>query len=65
MNKFNLRMYCEGCFLTFFLILAIAEFFSPFLICVLTGNWWLMFLFFVSWIPALATIILAGIYIGK
>jgi hypothetical protein len=44
-----------------FFLLATAEFFSPILICVLSGNWWFMFLFFVSWIPALVTMVMAGI----
>ena len=50
-------------FLMLFFLFATAEFFSPVLICVLANNWWFMFLFFVSWIPALATIVMAGILI--
>lgn len=48
-------------FLGLFFLIATAEFFSPVLICALSNNWWFMFLFFVSWIPALATIVMAGI----
>jgi hypothetical protein len=56
-------MRINDIFLMLFFLLAIAEFFSPILICALSGNWWFMFLFFVSWIPAIVTIVVAGIII--
>lgn len=31
-------------------------FFSPFIVCLITGNWWFMLLFLVSWIPTIGTV---------
>jgi len=36
--------------------------FMPLIAVILTGNWWYLFLFFVSWIPAIfAALILKGV----
>jgi len=36
-----------------FFLMAIFIFFFPLIISLITGNYWLFFLFFVSWIPAI------------
>lgn len=41
-------------------LLALAVFFFPLIISIITGNYWLFFLFFVSWIPALIILLLLG-----
>lgn len=46
-----------------FFILAFALFFSPVIISAFTGNWWFMFLFAVSWIAGLGTLIIVGVII--
>jgi len=46
-----------SCFL-FFILSGIALF-CPVLISALTGNWWFMLLFIVTWIPGLALLIVA------
>lgn len=46
-------------------LIILGTFFCPIIISILTGNWWFMLLFIVSWIPSIAEslifIILAGI----
>lgn len=58
-----MRTGFQNFLLVFFMIISGIFFMSPVLISALTGNWWYIFLFFVTWIPALGTIILAGIFI--
>jgi len=40
-------------------IVGILTFFSPILISVLTGNYWYIFLFFVTWIPTIIFMVVA------
>ncbi len=47
-------------FLFLVLILAVIVEFSPILISFLTGNWWFMLLFLISWIPSLVLIGIGG-----
>ena len=46
-------------------LIVLGTFFCPIIISILTGNWWFMLLFMVSWIPSIAEslifIILAGV----
>lgn len=46
-------------------LIILGTFFCPIIISILTGNWWFMLLFMVSWIPSIAEslifIILAGV----
>ena len=42
---------CIGLF--FLVVIPMCIFFSPFYFAFSTGNYWLLFLFFVTWIPAL------------
>ncbi len=43
------------------LILLLATFFSPFIISFITGNWWFIFLFTVTWIPTWFEVLIIGI----
>ena len=42
-------------------IFSLVLFFSPLIISILTGNWWFMFLFAVSWIAGLGTLMLMSV----
>ena len=44
------------------LLTAVAMEFSPILISYLTGNWWFMFLFAITWIPSLIIIMLTSAF---
>jgi hypothetical protein len=46
-----------------FFFLAFVLFFSPIIISLITGNWWFMFLFAVSWIAGLGTLIIVSVLI--
>lgn len=40
-------------------LITCAIYFCPFVICLLTGNWWFLLLFFVTWTPAMIFFMLA------
>jgi hypothetical protein len=48
----------EKIVIIFGLILTLATFFFPFIISIITGNWWYCFLFLVSWIPTVFEMII-------
>lgn len=42
-----------------FTLLSIISFNLPFIAVFTTGNWWYMFLFFISWIPSIVFLVIA------
>lgn len=50
-------------FALLFTLLSIISLNLPFIVVFITGNWWFMFLFTVSWIPAIMFLVFAKIVI--
>jgi len=40
-----------------------ATFFFPLILASITGNWWFLFLFFISWYPVMFEVIVLGIIV--
>jgi len=53
----------EGLFILFILMSSTVSFFSPLIISLATKNWWFLFLFAVSWIPAIALLAVTKVII--
>lgn len=45
-------------------LILLATFFSPAIISIITGNWWFMLLFWISWIPTYAEVLIFALILG-